>query len=151
MLIYSVPLPLCLCFFLFSNPPPPPRTTAYISRGETECIQIFHEICVQRSWTDGTLPVHLGIDMRAWKFDQYIELQPSVMDQIWYPKIYFHPLESVEESRENSKVFMSSIGHIKTDVVGRYTFSCPMDLTFFPFDQQACLVRYWNTRLRLHN
>ncbi|XP_075249919.1 acetylcholine receptor subunit alpha-type des-2-like [Convolutriloba macropyga] len=101
---------------------------------------ISFDAVLKSRWTDRSLPASLGIDVIAWKIDEYIQLQPSVMDQIWFPKIYFHPLESVEESKENSKLSMDKNGRVNSDMVGRYTFSCPMDLTFFPYDQHSCVV-----------
>ncbi|XP_075246139.1 glycine receptor subunit alpha-2-like [Convolutriloba macropyga] len=93
-----------------------------------------------RSWTDPRLRSFLGIGDDAFRKMTYIEMEPEVLDKIWSPEIHFSHLVSMEKSLESSKVYLYFTNEIETYMFGRYTFSCEMDLMFFPFDEQFCLM-----------
>ncbi|XP_075244959.1 glycine receptor subunit alpha-2-like [Convolutriloba macropyga] len=93
-----------------------------------------------RSWRDPRLRSFFGIGDIVYEKARYIEMKPEVLDRIWSPEIHFSPLVSVEESMEGSKVYLHENNEIETFMSGRYTFSCKMDLMFFPFDEQFCAI-----------
>ncbi|XP_075246039.1 glycine receptor subunit alpha-2-like [Convolutriloba macropyga] len=55
------------------------------------------------------------------------------------PEVHYAPLISAVDSEE-SKILLYKSGRIATELYGRYTFSCEMDLTYFPFDHQFCVI-----------
>ena len=82
----------------------------------------------------------LSISKDSWNWAREIELKADTLDDIWHPDINFDPLVSVVESEASSKMFLGRRGEVRMSKFGRYTFSCDMDLLYFPFDRHKCFV-----------
>ena len=69
-----------------------------------------------------------------------VESDSNLLEDIWHPNIKFDPLVSVEEPEAGSKVSVSKDGSVEMSRSGQYTFSCDLNLMYFPFDRHKCVV-----------
>jgi hypothetical protein len=76
---------------------------------------------------------------------EYVTLDDSLTSgQLWTPDLYFENeasafVHSIMKTNSYKRVFPD--GNIMWSTRITVTFSCPMDLRYFPFDNQICTVR----------
>ncbi|XP_075244963.1 glycine receptor subunit alpha-2-like [Convolutriloba macropyga] len=101
-------------------------------------------------WTDKRLADTFGLKPDS-GYNTY-EFGTQVLGSIWTPTIHYDTLISNEFTPDGGEVKLSIPGNnIEYHRSGTFTFSCQINLKYFPFDEHTCKVRVYVRNLVVDN